>query len=142
MRPAPLAFGLFVLVALCAIPTSARAESSDDDTEWCVRGEAERLESPRPLNQAVLVLPPAPASSLPSDALLCVRGGLGLDCQVHDPAQSPTPPAPGTYAPPDLASAIVPAVPEPAEARAPLPPGVLGAPRPGFARALERPPRV
>jgi hypothetical protein len=136
MRRGPVVLGLLVVVALAAFSTRARASEGDsNEEEFCMRGEPEVLRSEAPT-------PPAPAPSLPSDAQLCVRGGFGLDCQMHDPAQRPVPPSPSTHTSPDLASAAVPALPELESARAPLPPAVLGAPRPGFDRELYRPPRA
>jgi hypothetical protein len=138
MRRGPFVLALFVALALSAFSTTARADGDLDNQDECVRGEPEALRSEAPT-------PPAPVASLPTDAQLCVRGGLGIDCQMHDPAEGPVPPAPSAHTLSDLASAPcpdVPALPELKSARAPLPPGVLGAPRPGFDRELFRPPRA
>jgi hypothetical protein len=155
MSRGPFALGLFVLMALAALSTVARAAEDagvDDAPAWCVRGiepdhseaRPERTLVSVPLDVLALSLGRARAGvpSATPDPLTCIRRGLGSDCQVHDPADRPTPAPVRAFGAPDLASASVPAVPEPDAARAPLPPGALGAARPGFVRELLRPPRV
>ena len=151
MRRGPFAFGLLLVVALVASSGAARAaDNASDDPAWCVRGEADRpdrsvLSAPADgqtqttqTTQTIAGGRQAPAS--PADT--CIKRGLSADCQVNDPADRPTPTAPRGFGAPDLAPLIVPALPEPDQARAPLPPGVLGAARPGHVRELLRPPRV
>jgi hypothetical protein len=158
MRPGPLALALLVLMATLAMPSLARAEDAstssssdrnggDDDQAFCTRGEPERVGSAlmaAPIAAFTMTLARARqlAGTPAGDPLVCVKRGLGFDCQVHDPASSPAPLAFHPFAFPDVAPVAELTLPEPDVARVAFVAARAAAVSPGFARGLFRPPRV
>jgi len=159
MARGPFAFAVLVLVALSATASSAFAGEPPPGPEWCVRVDTPELSSgaertgtdrSEKLSEHVLsddvisFAAPAPARPLAPgpDSLLCVRGGVGPDCQVQDPAHHPTSPSWSFFAAPDLLLTLSLELPEPEPIAAARYFTAFGAPRAGFVRGLFRPPRV
>ena len=152
MRPGFLAKVWLVLVVLCAAASSAVAAEPapappastalSAEEAACERVEvAEALVSSAFDLTATAPPVPRPLPLLP-DALLCARGGMAVDCELHDPASRPRAPAPTASATPDVVSDTVPEPPAPDAMRLAAGLPTLGNARPGFARGLERPPRA
>lgn len=153
MVPGKLALAVLVLVATIAMPSRARAaedsssSSEGDDQAFCTRGEPERggsgfLSAPIAAFTMTLARARQLAGMPAGDPLVCVKRGLSIDCQVHDPASAPGPLSFHPFAFPDVAPTDAPALPEPDAARVAFASARAPGVSPGFARGLFRPPRV
>jgi hypothetical protein len=154
MRLGFLAKVWLVLVVLCTATSSALAAEpatapAAATTLSAEEAACERVEVAEALVSSALDLTataagapvPRPLPLLP-DALLCARGGMAVDCELHDPASRPRAPSPPASATPDVVSDTEPEPPAPAATRLAAGLHALGSARPGFARGLERPPRA
>jgi hypothetical protein len=144
MRLGFLAKVWLVLVVLCAAASTAVA--AEPATPSAEEAACERVEVAEALVSSALDLtagPPAPRPlPLLPDALLCARGGMAVDCELHDPASRPRAPSPSASAAPDVVSDTVAEPPAPDATRLAAGIRTLGSACPGFARGLYRPPRV